>query len=193
MPVKDLIFPSRLLAGGGPGSPDPRVLRALTTPLIGQFDPDFTAVMDEVMQLARDTFLTRNARCFPVSGLAAAGLEALLNTLVEPGVRVAIGGGSGFVAETAEVARRYGAQVTPIDDLASGAIPKLVVVPFVDSTSGRQLDVRNLGVACHAAGAIRQPEARMEPVRAVSHAAIVRDDRYRLLQANQRQLRASGG
>src|SRR6266849_4794465 len=147
MPVADLSLPSRLLAGGGPSSPDPRVLRALGLPLIGQFDPDFTLIMDDVMALARPVFLTSNARCFPVSGLAAAGLEALLNTLVEPGDRVAIGGGSGFVAETAEVARRYGAQVTPIDDLASGAIPKLVVVPFVDSASGRQLDVRNLGVA----------------------------------------------
>ena len=77
MPVAELNLPSRLLAGGGPGSPDPRVLRALTTPVIGQFDPDFTAIMDDVMDLARQTFLTNNARCFPVSGLAPAGLEAV--------------------------------------------------------------------------------------------------------------------
>ena len=46
-----------------------------------------------------------------VSGLAAAGLEALLNTLVEPGDRVAIGGGGAFLAETADIASRYGADV----------------------------------------------------------------------------------
>lgn len=153
MPVAELHVPSRLLAGGGPGSPDPRVLRALVTPLIGQFDPDFTAIMDDVMELARRTFLTDNARCFPVSGLAAAGLEALLNTLVEPGDRVAIGGGPGFAADTAEVARRYGAEVLSLVELKSGTPAKLVVVPLVDSTSGRRVNVADLAAACHAQSA----------------------------------------
>src|SRR5882672_360708 len=117
MPVADLSWPSRLLAGGGPSSPDPRVLRAMCTPLIGQFDPEFTRIMDEVMAMARPVFLTSNARCFPVSGLAAAGLEALLNTLVEPGDRIAIGGGEPFVAETTDIATRLGAQVHPLEDL----------------------------------------------------------------------------
>lgn len=149
MPVAELLVPSRLLAGGGPGSPDPRVLRALVTPLIGQFDPDFTAIMDQVMQLARGTFLTRNARCFPVSGLAAAGLEALL----KPGDRVAIGGGPSFVADTAEVARRYGADVVASDEFGSQPTPKLVVVPLVDATSGTHFNVRDLANATRAAGA----------------------------------------
>ncbi len=153
MAVTDLNFPDRLLAGGGPGSPDPAVLRAMVTPLLGQFDPDFTAIMDDLMQLGRDTFLTRNPRCFAVSGLAAAGLEALLNTLVEPGDQVAVGGGRSFVAETAETASRYGAIVTPVDTLGSGARPKLVVAPLVDSTSGCQVDAAHLAGVCHAAGA----------------------------------------
>src|SRR5438876_11929163 len=100
MAIADLSWPSRLLAGGGPSSPDPRVLRALSTPLIGQFDPEFTALMDDVMALARFALHTSNTRCFPVSGLAAAGLEALLNTLIEHGDQVAVDGGVHFVAET---------------------------------------------------------------------------------------------
>lgn len=75
--------PRRLMAGGGPSTPDELVLLALTTPLIGQFDPAFTAIMDEVMQLARQVLLTRNARCFAISALPSAGVEALLNTLSE--------------------------------------------------------------------------------------------------------------
>jgi len=148
MPVADLRFPSRLLAGGGPAAPDPRVLRAMAAPVIGQFDPDFTAIMDDVMQLARGAFLTHNARCFPVSGLAPAGLEALLNTLVEPGDRVAIGGEPGFITATAEVARRYGAEVVPL-----GTPARLVAVPLVDTTTGCRVDVRNLGTQAHAQGA----------------------------------------
>jgi aspartate aminotransferase-like enzyme len=85
--------------------PDPRVLQAMAMPLI------FTRIMDEVMELARCVFLTRNARCFPVSGLASAGLEAVINTLLHPGDRIALQGSTEFVAETAAMARGYGIQV----------------------------------------------------------------------------------
>jgi (S)-ureidoglycine-glyoxylate aminotransferase len=150
MPVAELNLPSRLLAGGGPGSPDPRVLRALTTPVIGQFDSDFTAIMDDVMDLARRTFLTDNPRCFAVSGLAPAGFEAVFNTLLEPGDGVAIGGGPRFVADTAEIARRYGAEIRPIDQLGQGT--KFLVVPLVDPSLGTTMPVRDLALACRTQG-----------------------------------------
>jgi len=153
MAVADLSLPSRLLAGGGPGSPDPRVLRALGLPLIGQFDPDFTAIMDDVMSMARPIFLTSNARCFPVSGLAAAGLEALLNTLVEDGDRVAIGGGGRFSAEASDIARRLGADITSIGDGEHVPSAKLVVVPQVDPTSGRLSPIETLATRSHQVGA----------------------------------------
>jgi aspartate aminotransferase-like enzyme len=152
MAVADLDLPVRLLAGGGPSSPHPRVLRALGLPVIGQFDPAFTAVMDDVMHLARRTFLTTNQRCFAVSGLAAAGLEAVLNSLVEDGDQVAVGGGPHYASQTAEVARRCGAEVIPTGRLAE-ASPKLVVAPMFDPDSGELFDVRDLASASHARGA----------------------------------------
>ena len=152
MAVADLDLPVRLLAGGGPSSPHPRVLRALGLPVIGQFDPAFTAVMDDVMHLARRTFLTSNQRCFAVSGLAAAGLEAVLNSLVEDGDQVAVGGGPRYASQAADIARRCGADVVPIDRLGQSS-PKLVVAPMFDPTSGELVDVRGLASACHARGA----------------------------------------
>lgn len=151
MPLADLSVPIRLLAGGGPGSPDPRVLRALATPIVGQFDPHSTAIMDDVMAMARTAFLTRNPRCFPVSGLAAAGLEALLNTLVEAGDRVAIQGGPRFIAETGDIARRLGAVVQSNAQPDRGT--RLLVAPLVDPTSGRISPIADLASACHARGA----------------------------------------
>jgi aspartate aminotransferase-like enzyme len=151
MPVAEFSLPSRLLAGGGPSTPDAGVLRALGLPLIGQFDPDFTRIMDEVMVLARPIFLTANARCFPVSGLAAAGLEALLNTLVEEGDVVAIGGGPGFVSEAVDIATRLGATVQAIEALAQGT--SLVVVPMLDPSSGRLHPIETLADQAHQAGA----------------------------------------
>jgi (S)-ureidoglycine-glyoxylate aminotransferase len=53
MPVADLSLPTRLLAGGGPSSPDPRALRAMPAPVMGQFDPAFTTLMDESPRLGR--------------------------------------------------------------------------------------------------------------------------------------------
>ena len=58
----DLLPGPRILLGPGPTMADPRVLRAMATPLLGQFDPEFTAVMNEVMDLLRVVFQTRNER-----------------------------------------------------------------------------------------------------------------------------------
>ena len=51
--------PTRLLLGSGPSNPEPRVLRAMAMPLIGQFDPAFTEIMDEVTELTRRVFPPR--------------------------------------------------------------------------------------------------------------------------------------
>jgi (S)-ureidoglycine-glyoxylate aminotransferase len=90
---------------------DPRVLRAMATPLLGQFDPRFTAIMDEVMELSRTLFQTAAARTFPVSGTGRAGLEAAMVSLVEPGDRVVIGECGRFGLLLEDLARRCDAEV----------------------------------------------------------------------------------
>jgi aspartate aminotransferase-like enzyme len=45
----------------------PRVLRAMSTPLLGQLDPEFTAIMNEVMDLIRFAFETGNAEGWAVT------------------------------------------------------------------------------------------------------------------------------
>ena len=66
--ITDLVPSHRILLGPGPSMADPRVLRAMATPLLGQFDPEFTAIMTEVMALSRLAFQTENLHTFPVSG-----------------------------------------------------------------------------------------------------------------------------
>ena len=48
--------PPRLLMGPGPVDVYPQVLRVMTTPMLGQFDPQFTNYMNEVMVLYRQVF-----------------------------------------------------------------------------------------------------------------------------------------
>jgi (S)-ureidoglycine-glyoxylate aminotransferase len=106
--------PARLLFGTGPTNPDPRVLRALGLPILGQFDPEFTAIMNEVSDLCRFVFRTANARAFPVSGTSRAGLEAGLCSLIEPGDRVVVVVMGRFGELLAEISTRCGAEVIPV-------------------------------------------------------------------------------
>jgi (S)-ureidoglycine-glyoxylate aminotransferase len=93
---------------------DPRVLRAMATPLLGQFDPEFTVVMNEVMALSRSVFRTSNARAYPVSGTGRAGLEAAIASIVEPGDRVVVGECGRFGLLLIEIAERCGAEVVAV-------------------------------------------------------------------------------
>jgi (S)-ureidoglycine-glyoxylate aminotransferase len=110
----DLLPSPRILLGPGPSMADPRVLRAMATPLVGQFDPEFTAVMNEVMALSRVVFQTANTWAFPVPGTGRAGLEAAIVSLVEPGDRVVVGECGRFGLLFCEIAERCGAEVIPV-------------------------------------------------------------------------------
>lgn len=110
----DLLPSPRILLGPGPTMADPRVLRAMATPLLGQFDPEFTAVMNEVMELLRAVFQTDNERAFPVPGTGRAGLEAAMVSLLEPGDRVIVAECGRFGLLMIEIAERCGATVVPV-------------------------------------------------------------------------------
>ena len=57
----DLNPPQRRLMGPGPVDADPRILRAMSMPLLGQFDPAFTGYMNEVMVLYRQAAAYRES------------------------------------------------------------------------------------------------------------------------------------
>src|SRR5262245_56205695 len=111
----DLNPPPRLLMGPGPVDADPRVLRAMALPLLGQFDPAFTAYMNEAMELYRRVYQTKNKWTFLIDGTARAGIEAILVSLIAPGDRVLVPifGRSGHLLT--EIARRCGAEVHTVE------------------------------------------------------------------------------
>ena len=113
--VGELSPPGRILLGPGPATLHPRVLHALSTPLLGHLDPAFLAIMDETCQLLRDTFKTANQLTFPISGTGSAGMEAAICNVVEPGDTVVVGVKGVFGQRMAEVASRYGANVVAVE------------------------------------------------------------------------------
>jgi (S)-ureidoglycine-glyoxylate aminotransferase len=107
--------PTRLLMGPGPINADPRVLRAMSAPLIGQYDPAMTAYMTETMELYRQVFRTANEQTFLVDGTSRAGIEAALVSLIEPGDRVLVPVFGRFGHLLAEISERCGAEVHTIE------------------------------------------------------------------------------
>lgn len=105
----------RILLGPGPSNVHPRVLKAMSTPLVGHLDPDFLGIMNETMELLRFVFQTDNRLTIPVSGTGSAGMEACLCNLIEPGDEVIIGVNGLFGERMCDVAGRCGAEVQRVE------------------------------------------------------------------------------
>ena len=107
--------PPRLLMGPGPVGVDPRVLRAMSMPMLGQFDPAFTAYMNEMMELIRQLYRTKNKWSLLVDGTARAGVEAILVSIISPGDKVLVPSFGRFGYLMAEIAKRCGGEVVTIE------------------------------------------------------------------------------
>ncbi|GBD25634.1 Purine catabolism protein PucG [bacterium HR30] len=106
--------PQRLLLGPGPSMVHPRVLQAMSTPLVGHLDPAFLTIMEENKRLLRWLFGTANEITIPISGTGSAGMETSLVNLLEPGDEAIVCVKGLFGQRMAEVARRCGAQVKEV-------------------------------------------------------------------------------
>jgi len=107
----DLNTPARVLLGPGPSMVHPRVLSAMSHPVLGHLDPQFLEVMTDVQELLRYVFQTDNELTIPVSGTGSAGMEAALCNFIEPGDEVLIGVNGYFGERLCDMAGRYGAEV----------------------------------------------------------------------------------
>ncbi len=104
-------LPPRVLLGPGPSNANPRVLQAMSGSMIGYLDADFMKVLDEVSELLRLLFQTEESLTMALSGTGSAGMEAGLNSLLEPGDTVIICVCGFFGQRMVEMAGRAGADV----------------------------------------------------------------------------------
>ncbi|MDV5139339.1 alanine--glyoxylate aminotransferase family protein [Chimaeribacter arupi] len=107
--------PARLLMGPGPINADPRVLRAMASQLVGQYDPAMTGMMNEVMALYRGIYRTENRWTLLVDGTSRAGIEAVLLSGIRPGDKVLVPVFGRFGHLLCEIARRCRAEVHTIE------------------------------------------------------------------------------
>jgi (S)-ureidoglycine---glyoxylate transaminase len=164
--------PPRMLMGPGPIDAHPRVLRAMSASLLGQFDPEFTAYMNEVMALYRQVFQTENRWTFLVDGTARAGIEAALVSLLEPGDPVVILSAGRFGLLLREIAERCGAAITVVEAPWGEVIdpadveaavrrvrPRVVAAVYGDTSTTIAQPMEEIGRICRDGGALLYVDA----------------------------------
>jgi (S)-ureidoglycine---glyoxylate transaminase len=162
----------RLLMGPGPINAYPAVLQAMSTQLLGQFDPQFREYMRQVSELYRSVFQTQNRWTLLVDGTARAAIEAALVSLIQEGDRVLVPVFGRFGHLKVEIAKRCGADVRAIevewgtvfpDELLEKEIrsfkPMLVAVSHGDTSTTMAQPLEALGRICRSQDALLYVDA----------------------------------
>ncbi len=160
--------PTRVLMGPGPSGAHPRVLRAMTAPILGHLDPEFLRIMDECRVMLRQVMRTENEVTLATPGTGTSGMEAAVMNLGEPGDRVGIGICGYFGERIAQMAERAGGAVTrvnaawgsPVDPAAVEAAVKaagnvkLVGIVHAETSTGVRNPIEPFAAIARAAGAL---------------------------------------
>src|SRR5574340_1108291 len=158
----DFVPPHRLLMGPGPSMVHPRVLHALSLPLLGHLDPLFLGLMNDIQALLRTTFQTGNEVTSALSGTGSAGMEAVITNLIEPGDRAIVGVNGVFGSRLAMMVERAGGTALRIeapwgttipldllqDRLSHSAPVKAVVLVQAETSTGAWQPLSEIGTLC---------------------------------------------
>ena len=113
--IGELHPPVRLMLTPGPSSIDPRVYRAMATPLVGHMDPWFRGCMDETQILLRQIFQTENRITLPLSASGSGGIEASVLNVLEEGDEAIVAVNGVFSERMYEIATRASSKVTKVE------------------------------------------------------------------------------
>lgn len=113
--LKELNVPARVLMGPGPSTVHPRVINAMSTPLLGHLDPKFLHIMNDTTLLLQSVFETANQQTMAMPGTGSAGMEAVYVNLLEPGDKVIICVHGLFGERMVDMAERIGCNIVTVD------------------------------------------------------------------------------
>ena len=167
------VVPPRILLGPGPSTAHPRVLQAMMAPMIGYLDPDFMKVMDEVSELLGRVFQTDESLTLAISGTGSAGMEAGINSLLEPGDTVIMCVCGFFGGRMMDMAERVGANVVALQsewgkpfppemleaELGKRADTKLVTIVHAETSTGVLQPLKDVAALARERGALLMVDA----------------------------------
>jgi len=164
--------PQRLLMGPGPVNAHPRVLRAMSADLLGQFDPEMTGFMNQTMALYRPVFGTANQWTMLIDGTARAAIEAALVSLLAPGDLALVVNFGRFGLLLQEILTRIGArfvtvdapwgEVVPMEAIADAARrhgPRVIASVHGDTSTTMAQPLAGLGAIAQDVGAFSYVDA----------------------------------
>jgi alanine-glyoxylate transaminase/serine-glyoxylate transaminase/serine-pyruvate transaminase len=106
----------RILLGPGPSMIPPRVIRAMTAPMLSHLDPDFVPLMDDVRNRLHRLFRAdREAFTIAMSGTGTSAMEAAVANSVREGTRVIVVVTGYFGDRLAQICERFGGRVRRLD------------------------------------------------------------------------------
>ncbi len=107
-------IPRRMILGPGPSSANPRVLRAMSQPIIGYLDPAFFEILEDVSKLLASIFMTEQTT-MAVAGAGSAGMEAGLSSILQRGDKAIICVNGFFCERQIIMCERLGVEVVRVD------------------------------------------------------------------------------
>jgi alanine-glyoxylate transaminase/serine-glyoxylate transaminase/serine-pyruvate transaminase len=160
---QSLAAPERILLGPGPSMAQPRVLQAMSQPLVGHLDPYFLQVMDQIQEMLRYVLQTENSLTLAISGTGTAAMEAAVANMVEPGQRVLVCANGYFGLRIADMVEIYGGQLTilkrpwgevfeldEIERALEKSQAKVVAIVHAETSTGARQPLEGLAQMVHA-------------------------------------------
>ncbi|MGG5332895.1 pyridoxal-phosphate-dependent aminotransferase family protein [Enterococcus sp. AZ163] len=157
----ELVIPSRTIMTPGPVEAHPNALKAMTSTILGQFDPAFLTIMDNVKEMIKVPFGTKNQQAFAIDGTSRSGLEAALIALIEPGDKVLIPAYGRFAYLLGEICERAKAEIKYLEKDWSSPFtqeeiiqaieefnPKIVTMVHGETANGQMQPLDKIGAAC---------------------------------------------
>ena len=166
--MKELQPSQKVLLGPGPSTVHPRVLQALSLPVMGHLDPAFFQVMDDVCEMLRMVFHTTNSMTVPISSTGTGAMETACANIIEPGDSMLVCRNGYFGIRLADIAERCGATVHVMDTPWGKAVDpqllkdelkrhpglKAVGVVHAETSTGVLSDMKELVDVIHESGAL---------------------------------------
>jgi len=166
--MSELQPPQKVLLGPGPSTVHPRVLQALSLPVMGHLDPTFFQVMDDVCEMLRMVFHTTNFMTVPISSTGTGAMETACANIIEPGDSMLVCRNGYFGIRLADIAERCGATVHVMDTPWGKAVDpqmlkdelkkrpglKAVGVVHAETSTGVLSDMKELVDVIHEPGAL---------------------------------------
>ncbi|CAG9862476.1 unnamed protein product [Phyllotreta striolata] len=159
---KPLEIPNKILMGAGPANVSPRVLHAISKPILGHMNQELFQIMDEIKEGIKYVFQTRNDLTLAISASGHAGMEAVMSNLLEPGDKVLIAVNGLWGVRASDMAGRYDAQVVKmtanmgsnftlreIEYYLQTESPKLLFIVQGETSTGVYQPLEGIGSLCH--------------------------------------------